>query len=185
MLILELVAASIVVFLVCAFFQLPIIIWTLAYAGVAVLTQSIPVMVAYAVVALVFNIPFLRKALFTNHVLAVYRRILPSMSSTEKEAIDAGTVWWDADLFSGHPDWNKLLATPAPKLSAEEQAFLDGPVEELCAICNDWEITHEHQDLPPHVWQFIKDKGFLGMIIPKDYGGLGFSALAQDRKSVV
>ena len=101
------------------------------------------------------------------------------MSQTEKEAIDAGTVWWDADLFSGKPDWNKLLATPAPRLSAEEQAFLDGPVEELCAMCNDWEITHERLDLPPHVWQFIKDKGFLGMIIPKQYGGLGFSALAH------
>jgi len=101
------------------------------------------------------------------------------MSQTEKEAIDAGTVWWDADLFSGKPDWDKLLRTPQPSLTAEEQAFLDGPVEELCAMCNDWEITHERQDLPEHVWQFIKDKGFLGMIIPKQYGGLGFSALAH------
>jgi acyl-CoA dehydrogenase len=115
----------------------------------------------------------------SDRVLAIYRRILPDMSQTEKEAIDAGTVWWDADLFSGKPDWDKLLATPAPRLSAEEQAFLDGPVEELCAMCNDWEITHERQDLPEHVWQFIKDKGFLGMIIPKQYGGLGFSALAH------
>jgi acyl-CoA dehydrogenase len=101
------------------------------------------------------------------------------MSQTEKEAIDAGTVWWDGDLFSGKPDWDRLLATPRPRLSAEEQAFLDGPVEELCAMCDDWEITHEHQDLPPRVWQFIKDKGFLGMIIPKEYGGLGFSALGH------
>jgi acyl-CoA dehydrogenase len=82
-------------------------------------------------------------------------------------------------MFSGKPDWDKLLATPAPRLSAEEQAFLDGPVEELCAMCNDWEITHERCDLPPQVWQFIKDQGFLGMIIPKKYGGLGFSALAH------
>ncbi|HUQ25092.1 MAG TPA: acyl-CoA dehydrogenase family protein, partial [Burkholderiales bacterium] len=136
-------------------------------------------MVVFAVVAAVLNIPLLRKLVFTNHVLAVYRRILPDMSQTEKEAIDAGTVWWDADLFSGRPDFDKLLAVPAPKLSGEEQAFLDGPVEELCALCDDWAITHEHQDLPPHVWQFIKDKGFLGMIIPKRYGGLGFSALAH------
>jgi acyl-CoA dehydrogenase len=117
--------------------------------------------------------------LITDRILAIYRRILPDMSPTEKEAIDAGTVWWDGDLFSGRPDWNKLLATPAPRLSAEEQAFLDGPVEELCAMCDDWEITHERYDLPPHVWQFIKDKGFLGMIIPKKFGGMGFSALAH------
>jgi len=132
-----------------------------------------------AVLLIIALLPPVRRLVVTNHVLAVYRRILPDMSSTEKEAIDAGTVWWDADLFSGKPDWDKLLAVPAPKLSAEEQAFLDGPVEELCAMCNDWEITHERQDLPPQVWQFIKDKGFLGMIIPKSYGGLGFSALAH------
>ena len=133
----------------------------------------------FIVVAAVLNIPVLRRKLVSDRILAIYRRILPDMSQTEKEAIDAGTVWWDADLFSGKPDWDKLLATPAPRLSAEEQAFLDGPVEELCEMCNDWEITHERQDLPAHVWQFIKDKGFLGMIIPKQYGGLGFSALAH------
>ena len=132
-----------------------------------------------AVLAVVLFVPPVRRVLITNHVLAIYRRILPDMSATEKEAIDAGTVWWDADLFSGKPDWDKLLAVPVPRLSAEEQAFLDGPVEELCAMCDDWEITHERQDLPPQVWQFIKDKGFLGMIIPKNYGGLGFSALAH------
>jgi acyl-CoA dehydrogenase len=133
----------------------------------------------FVVVAAVLNVPWLRRKAITEHVLAVYRRILPDMSQTEKEAIDAGTVWWDADLFSGKPDWNKLLSVRAPRLSAEEQAFLDGPVEQLCAMCDDWQITHELQDLPPHVWQYIKDQGFLGMIIPKKYGGLGFSALAH------
>src|SRR3989454_1033127 len=131
------------------------------------------------VLAAAAYIPFIRRKLVTDRVLALYRRILPDMSQTEKEAIDAGTVWWDGDLFSGRPDFDKLLAVPEPRLSAEEQAFLDGPVEELCAMCDDWEITHELQDLPAHVWQFIKDKGFLGMIIPKKYGGLGFSALAH------
>src|SRR2546427_6436813 len=130
------------------------------------------------VLAAAAYIPFIRRKLVTDRVLALYRRILPDMSQTEKEAIDAGTVWWDGDLFSGRPDFVKLLAVPEPRLSAEEQAFLDGPVEELCAMCNDWEITHEVQDLPAHVWQFIKERGFLGMIIPKKYGGLGFSALA-------
>src|ERR1041384_3251117 len=145
MLALELIVAALVVFFVCAFFKLRILWWTVGFGAIALATQSIPLVVAFALVAAVLNFPFLRRPLFTNHVLAIYRRILPDMSPTEKEAIDAGTVWWDADLFSGKPDWNKMLAIPAPKLSAEEQAFLDGPVEELCAMCDDWQITHEQQ----------------------------------------
>src|SRR5437016_9891408 len=142
------------------------------------LTLALILAVALVLAAAAY-IPFVRRKLLTDRVLALYRRILPDMSQTEKEAIDAGTVWWDGDLFSGRPDFDKLLAVPEPRLSAEEHAFLDGPVEELCAMCNDWEITHELQDLPARVWQFIKDQGFLGMIIPKKYGGLGFSALAH------
>src|SRR5881628_1622186 len=176
-----LIIATIAAFFLLAYFGAPILWWTVAGAA---LLWYLSVVAAFGfttnvVLAAVLNIPFLRRLAFTNHVLALYRRILPDMSQTEKEAIDAGTVWWDADLFSGRPDFDKLLAVPEPRLSAEEQAFLDGPVEELCAMCNDWEITHELQDLPARVWQFIKDKGFLGMIIPKKYGGLGFSALAH------
>ena len=136
-------------------------------------------LVIAAVFAVIALLPPVRRTIFSNPVLAIYRRILPEMSPTEREAIDAGTVWWDGDLFSGKPDWDKLLTTPPARLSAEEQAFLDGPCEELCAMTSDWEITHERYDLPPRVWQFIKDAGFLGMIIPKEYGGLGFSALAH------
>jgi acyl-CoA dehydrogenase len=185
---LALAAAALAVFLLFAYFALPLIAWTIAVAllgwGACALagfsvTTNLVLAAAFLVAAAVLNLAFLRRALITNQILAVYRRILPDMSQTEKEAIDAGTVWWDGDLFSGKPDWDKLLAVPAPKLSEEEQAFLDGPVEELCAMCDDWEITHERQDLPPQVWQFIKDKGFLGMIIPKKFGGLGFSALAH------
>jgi acyl-CoA dehydrogenase len=179
MTVLAYLAAALVLFLFCGFFKLRLAWWTLLFGVLAMSTGSVPLIAAFAVVALAFNVVPIRRAIFTDRVLAVYRRILPDMSPTEKDAIDAGTVWWDADLFSGKPDWDKLLAFPEPRLSAEEQAFLDGPVEELCALCNDWEITHERQDLPPHVWQFIKDKGFLGMIIPKKYGGLGFSALAH------
>ena len=135
--------------------------------------------IVLAVLALVALVPPVRRTVFSNPVLSVYRRILPDMSQTEKEAIDAGTVWWDGDLFSGKPDWDKLLRIPEAKLTAEEQAFVDGPCEELCTMTDDWEITHERYDLPPKVWQFIKDKGFLGMIIPKKHGGLGFSALAH------
>jgi len=112
-------------------------------------------------------------------LLKVFRRLLPQVSQTEQEALDAGTVWWEGDLFSGAPNWNKLLAYPKPKLTAEEKAFLSGPVEQLCAMLDEWRITRELHDLPPDVWQFIKDNGFFGMIIPKQYGGLGFSALAH------
>ena len=133
----------------------------------------------FLLLAVPLNLPPLRRALISNRVLAVFRRILPSVSQTEREALEAGTVWWDADLFSGRPDWKRLLATPAPKLSGEEQAFLDGPVQELCTMLDDWKITHELKDLPPEVWQYLKDKRFFGMIIPKKYGGLEFSALAH------
>ena len=131
------------------------------------------------VVSALLLIPQLRRAILSDPLLGLFRTALPQVSQTEQEALDAGTVWWDGDLFSGKPDWNKLLAYPKPTLSAEERAFVDGPVEELCRMCDDWQISHELNDLPPEVWQFIKDKGFLGMIIPKQYGGLGFSALAH------
>jgi acyl-CoA dehydrogenase len=179
---------ALAVFLIFGYFGLPLAWWTLA-AGLLLAYLSVIGSFSFAanvvlgtvfvILAAVLTIPLLRRKLITDRILAVYRRILPDMSQTEKEAIDAGTVWWDGDLFSGKPDWDKLLGIPEPRLSAEEQAFLDGPVEELCAMCDDWEITHERQDLPPQVWQFIKDKGLLGMIIPRQYGGLGFSALGH------
>ncbi len=131
------------------------------------------------VLGVTFLVPQVRRALISNRLLKVFRKILPQISQTEQEALDAGTVWWDGDLFSGKPDWNKLLAYPKPKLSTEEKAFLAGPTEELCAMLDEWHITRELNDLPPHVWQFIKDNGFFGMIIPKQFGGLGFSALAH------
>src|SRR5438874_4360602 len=181
-------AAAIAAFLVLAYFGAPLLAWTVAggallwYLSIVAAfgpVTNVVLAALFVLVAVVLNIRWLRRLSFTGPVLAVYRRILPDMSQTEKEAIDAGTVWWDADLFSGRPDWDKLLAVRAPRVSPEEQAFLDGPVEELCAMCDDWQITHELQDLPPHVWQYIKDQGFLGMIIPKKYGGLGFSALGH------
>jgi len=127
----------------------------------------------------VFGIPMLRRNVVSGTVLKIFRKILPQVSATEQEAINAGTVWWDGDLFGGHPDWNKLLAFPKCGLSATEQAFLDNEVEQLCAMLDDWDITHRRADLPPEVWQFMKVKGFFGMIIPKRYGGLEFSAQAH------
>ena len=121
----------------------------------------------------------LRKSLLSRPIFHWARGVLPKMSATEREAIEAGDVWWDADLFTGNPDWQKLLDTKPASLSAEEQAFLDGPVNELCAMLDDWKINWELRDLPPEAWDFLKSEKFFGMIIPKEYGGLGFSAFAH------
>jgi acyl-CoA dehydrogenase len=128
---------------------------------------------------LLLNVRPLRVRLVTRPFLRSYRRLLPAMSATEREALDAGTVWWDGELFSGGPDWQKLMSAKVPELTAAEQAFLDGPCEELCAMLDDWEITHTRADLPPEVWAFIKSKGFFAMIIPRRYGGLEFTAYAH------
>ncbi|MBI3545374.1 MAG: acyl-CoA dehydrogenase [Gammaproteobacteria bacterium] len=121
----------------------------------------------------------LRRKFISAPLRRRFQKIMPTMSDTEREALEAGTVWWEAELFGGNPRWEKLFALPAPRLSAAEQRFIDGPVEELCALLDDWNITHERRDLPPEVWQFIKDHGFFGMIIPQHYGGLEFSAQAH------
>ena len=133
----------------------------------------------FLAVALVFNAPVLRRRLVSNPLLHLFRRLLPPMSDTEREALEAGSVWWEAELFRGDPRWQKLLDIPAARLSAEEQAFLDGPVEELCRMLDDWDITHVRRDLPPAVWRFLKEKGFFGLIVPRQYGGLEFSAQAH------
>src|SRR5579863_2105477 len=125
------------------------------------------------------NVRPLRKSLITRPFMAAYLRLLPRMSQTEKEALEAGTVWWDGELFTGAPRWEKLLKARPPQLSAEEQAFLDGPCEELCRMLDEWHITHERADLPPEAWDFLKSRGFFAMIIPKKYGGLEFSAYAH------
>lgn len=134
-----------------------------------------------AVILLPINLGFVRKSLITKPFLKTFRKIMPEMSQTEKDAIDAGTVWWDGEIFRGSPEWKNLHNIPAPRLSAEEQAFLDGPCEEVCAMLNDWEATHELADMPKDVWNYLKDNKFFAMIIKKEYGGLEFSAYAQSR----
>ncbi|HEX7238352.1 MAG TPA: acyl-CoA dehydrogenase [Gammaproteobacteria bacterium] len=124
------------------------------------------------------NAEQLRRDNVTRRLFALYRSMLPSMSKTEQEALEAGNVWWDGELFTGMPDWRRLKNLPPPKLNVEEQAFLDGPTEELCALLDEWQITHELADMPPNVWQFLKDHKFFAMIIPREYGGLQFSPLA-------
>jgi acyl-CoA dehydrogenase len=136
-------------------------------------------LVLITAIAAVILLPPLRRAILTGPIFAIYKKMLPAMSQTEREALEAGTVWWEGELFSGKPAWGKLLAYPQPKLTAEEQSFLDKECEALCAMAKDWDTTQIHHDLPPEVWAYIKDKGFLGMIIPKRYGGLEFSAYAH------
>ena len=127
----------------------------------------------------VLNFEDFRREKITRPALEVYRSMLPSMSDTEREALEAGNVWWDGELFSGMPEWNRLMSSPVPKLSDEEQAFMDGPCEELCRMLDEWDIAHERGDMPPDVWAFIKKHRFFAMIIPKEYGGLEFSAYAN------
>jgi len=128
--------------------------------------------------ALVFGLRSLRRRIISAPVMQAVRGIIPTIGETEKAALEAGTVWWDGDLFSGDPQWQKLLAFKNKPLSHEEQAFLDGPVEQLCAMLDDWQIAQD-RDLPKTVWDFLKRERFLGMIIPTEFGGRGFSAIAH------
>ena len=187
MLILTMLVALVVIMLL-AFVRASIWSWLLAmivFVPVMAIQSQLSanifqvVIIALFVVVALLGIPFLRRYVISWPVLKIFRKVLPQISQTEQEALDAGTVWWDGDLFSGQPDWQKLLGYPKSTLSATEQAFLDNETEQLCAMLDDWDITHVRQDLPPAVWQFIKDKGFFGMIIPREYGGLQFSALAH------
>ena len=136
--------------------------------------------VLIALVAAPLLLPDLRRQYFTKPLFSWFQKVLPPMSETERDAIDAGTVWWDGELFSGRPDWDKLLAYPKAQLTEEEQAFIDGPTEELCAMVSDWEIG-QAMDLPPAAWEHIKTHGFFALIIPKEYGGKGFSAYAHSQ----
>ena len=125
------------------------------------------------------NLLDLRREKITRPLLDIYRKMLPKMSDTEREALEAGNVWWDGELFSGMPEWDRLMEYPAPQLSEEEQAFLDGPCEELCRMFDDWDVCHKRADMPKEVWDYIIEKRFFAMIIPKQYGGLEFSAYAN------
>jgi len=136
---------------------------------------------AIAASALVLSVPPIRRALLSRAIFKTYKNILPQMSETERDALEAGTVWWEGELFQGDPDWKKLLAYPVPTLTAEEQAFMDKEVEEVCALVDDWQVTTEQHDMSETAWAYIKDKGFLGMIIPKAFGGLEFSAYAHSQ----
>ncbi|MEL6868924.1 MAG: acyl-CoA dehydrogenase [Pseudomonadota bacterium] len=130
-------------------------------------------------VLVVLNVEDFRRDQITARLLEKYRTMLPQMSDTEREALEAGSVWWDGELFTGLPDWDRLMSMPAPTLTDEEQAFFDGPTETLCRMLDDWQITHELGDMPPEIWSYVKEQRFFAMIIPKAYGGLEFSPYAN------
>jgi len=150
--------------------------WWLAGIGVPAAFWAVTGLLAAA--AALFGLRPVRRLVLSAPLMGAMRRVMPTMGDTERIALEAGTVWWDGDLFSGNPDWQKLLDFEPRPLSEAEQAFLHGPVEELCAMVDDWQIQQD-RDLPPEVWAFLKKKRFFGMIIPEEYGGLGFSAIGH------
>jgi acyl-CoA dehydrogenase len=174
---------------IAAYHRFSLVIFT-AIAAVALVAVGmfgghfIATVVCGAALAM-FTLPLLltpfRQQFITKPLLGFYTKILPPLSPTEKVALEAGTVGFEGELFSGNPKWSVLLNQPKPVLTAEEQAFIDGPVEEVCKMCNDWETTHVRADLSPEIWEFLKQKKFFGMIIPKEFGGLGYSAYAHSR----
>ncbi|WP_336016036.1 acyl-CoA dehydrogenase [Acinetobacter pittii] len=169
------------------FFNLNITIGSVITIAVAILTALLltpwALLLGIPLIALSIIILFapLRFNLITQPAYKTLANSMPSISTTEQEALEAGTSWWEKELFMGAPDWSQFEKYPYPTLSAEEQSFIDNEVELLCNMLDEWEIHHHLKDLPPEVWQFIKDKGFLGLIIPKSFGGKEFSSFAQSR----
>lgn len=167
--------------LILGFVGAPLILWTLLAAGVLAAAQApVWLWIAFAAVAVVFNVPAIRKVLVSSAVMKAMKslQLIPQISETEQVALKAGDVWVEGELFSGKPNFKRLMTEVYPKLTPEEQAFMDGPVEQLCKVTNDWDVWQK-RELPQEAWDIIKKERFLGMIIPKEYGGLGFSALAH------
>ena len=175
-------------------------IWTLAYIGVSRAAWSAAVIVYFGALALfgvigglglliaaivvvpilaIFNISSLRRSLVTKPIFAGFKAVLPPMSDTEREALEAGSTWWETEMFRGKPDWQYLLDFKRTQLTDEEQSFLDNETEQLCAMLDEWEVTHELKDLPEAAWTYIRENKFFAMLIPKEHDGLGFSAVAQ------
>jgi acyl-CoA dehydrogenase len=151
-----------------------------AITGVGSQTVFVAVVAVFAILALVTGFPPIRRTLFAGPLMPALGKVMPKLGATERIALEAGTVWWDAEIFSGMPDWNKLRAFECKPMSAREQAFMDGPVARLCAMLDDWQIQQD-RDMPPEVWGFLKRERFFGMVIPEAYGGLGMSEIGHSR----
>lgn len=173
------VAGALLLLLVLGFTGAPLVLWAVAGAILLVgFGAPLWMLAAWIVVMAVFLITPIRRVLVSGLAMRILGPLMPAISDTERTAIESGSVWAEAELFSGKPDFKKLMSEPYPSLTPEEQAFLDGPVEELCASVDDWEVW-ESRELPERAWEIIRRERFLGMIIPKEYGGLGFSAMAH------
>lgn len=172
--------ASILFLVVIGYIGVPFIFWVIGLLGLVVgLELGSTAFISVIGVSLLFLIKPLRMQLFSRGVMAVMKKILPKISDTERSALEAGVVWVEGDLFSGKPNFKKIISeNKYPKLTAEEQAFIDGPVEEICSMVDDFEFWQK-REMQPEAWEFLKKNKFLGMIISKEYGGLGFSALAH------
>ena len=178
------------IFIILAYHQAALSIWAIStglllvfftrFSHATFFTASVAWTLSLCIFIFLYS-AVLRRRLLTGKIFQLYCRLMPAMSHTEHEALLAGTVAWEGDLFSAKPHWEKLLRTPQPELTAEEKAFLAGPVEQLCAMLDDWDITHHRLDLPTEVWEFIKTQGFWGLIIPKEYGGKAFSVYAHSQ----
>lgn len=157
----------------------PLILWTIAATAMFLGFQApMPLFWAFLALAVIFNIRPIRRLLITSWAMKLMQGFMPKISETERVALDAGVVWIEKDLFSGKPDFKKLLKEPYPHLTKEEQNFLNGPVERLCSLVDDWKV-YQSKELPSEAWDLLKKEKFFGMIIPKEYGGLAFSALAH------
>ncbi len=168
-------------FIAAGYFAWPFLVWTLLIAALLVgLAAPVWLMALFAAVAVVFLLAPLRRTLFSAMVMETMKafKLIPYISPTERTALEAGVVWMEAELFSGQPNFKRILAQPYHQLSVEEISFLENEVEQLCAMVDDYKIFRT-RTLPPEVWDFIRRKGFLGMIIPKEYGGKGFSHSAH------
>ncbi|MCD6038831.1 MAG: fadE 1 [Gammaproteobacteria bacterium] len=183
----EIVLLAVLV-LALAYIQAPVILWTSAIGVGLVLTSVIGTLSFFtlSIFWLLFIIATLfvflknqRQRYFTRPLLKFLYKRMPSISESERIAIESGDVWWEKELFSGRPQWKKLLSMPLPRLTSEEQAFLDNQVETLCNLENDWRIVNDLQNLPEKMWNYLKQERFFGLVIPKEYGGHGFSALAH------
>ncbi len=179
---------AVAAFWVLAYVGAPLIVWTAAVAaylfglwGTDLLgaTGITVALVLFVPPALLFNLPVLRRSIATRWIFAGFKKVLPEMTSTEREALEAGAIWWEGEMFRGKPDWNQLLNFQRTKLTREEQSFLDNEVNTLCSMIEDWRIQFELKDLPKEIWDYIRNKGFMSMLISKEWGGLGFSAYAQ------
>ena len=188
MMMIAFLAALLVSSLACAYFRAPLAVWTgvtaVVLLGFTVSGQPgwVSLLLAWLLLAAIAvplnHLPW-RRQFLTAPLLKSFAGMIPQISETERVALEAGTVGFEGELFSGNPRWNRFIKKPLPELTVEEQAFIDGPVEQLCDMVDEWEVSHYRAGLPDEVWQHLKSHGFFAMIIPKEYGGLGFSATAH------